>query len=235
MGYNPRDLKEGVERLGDVHWSTANIEHGHGSAALVHRAHRDYGANMIAQRAFLHMTRALITYDGGRATSLQKRALTAKLEKLRARQPQKITGRHMFLQHCQRAVLAVPLESRKGVGNISMQQHSGMYNLPAPDEIAKFNAAAETRVIDERNKIHDGILTVTRELLALDLPTEYTDNTSLTMARCPFGPSDFQSMAAMWNSDEFSRAEVDRMRDNVMGGIVAPEPELQKKDSRNAL
>ena len=51
----------GVELMAEVHCSTTIVEQGHGSAALVHRQHRQYSRQMTCTRSMLHMCRTLVT------------------------------------------------------------------------------------------------------------------------------------------------------------------------------
>ena len=58
LGFNRHSLVEGVERLGDVSWSTNVHEQGHASASLLRGEHPLYSSKTLTARAMLHMSRA---------------------------------------------------------------------------------------------------------------------------------------------------------------------------------
>eukprot|EP00969_Alexandrium_andersonii_P146917 6496631-Alexandrium_andersonii.AAC.1 len=69
--------------------------------AVMHRFHPEYGEHMICARALLHHMRPLF------ATPPELKAIAkvqAKLETLGKKQPEKVSGRHIFLSDCYKAL-----------------------------------------------------------------------------------------------------------------------------------
>jgi hypothetical protein len=114
LGFPIHMLAEGIDLLSHVHWTTTSIEQGHGSMALVHRLHRYYSAQQLCQRAFIHAIRALAADPDDDPAARSVRALDKKLVQLSRRQPQRITGRHIFLGDCQEALHTHTSLSKRG-------------------------------------------------------------------------------------------------------------------------
>lgn len=85
----------------EISWTTAGVEQGHGSMAVVHKLHRGYTASLLAARSLLHQCRVLFAKL---REDTATRRLRARFEKLEAARPERITGRHVFLADCYSAV-----------------------------------------------------------------------------------------------------------------------------------
>ena len=77
-------------------FSTMGVEQQHGSYATMKRLHPDYGLLTLAARGYLHSCRALFNPEESLA-AMEK--LQREQQKLEKRQPHKVGGRSMFLQH----------------------------------------------------------------------------------------------------------------------------------------
>ena len=123
VGHTRRALVEGVLLLRDVHLTTNSIEQGHGSAATIIRAHKQYGRDMLSQRSFIHMMRFMFPSNSAES-GVSKSRSEAKLKSPIAMQLQKIAGRHIFLGDLQAALAStIPLEKRSEVGQTMMARH----------------------------------------------------------------------------------------------------------------
>ena len=60
MGFSASQLEEGVRVLSDISWSSTSVEQQHGSASVLAKAHRRYGARSVAARSMLHMMRQFL-------------------------------------------------------------------------------------------------------------------------------------------------------------------------------
>ena len=91
-------IKQGIAKLAECRWSTAIIEQCHGSGAVIHKAHKEYAADMLAVRATIHMVRALFTQPNAHEDSQGRARFEGALEKEYAKHSKgRVTGRHIFL------------------------------------------------------------------------------------------------------------------------------------------
>ena len=77
-------------------FSTLTVEQAHGSLSTVLRSHKQMSQERLAMRSYAHSLRAL--FAKAPVDSIA-RSLAAKKEKMQKPQPQKVTGRHMFLSN----------------------------------------------------------------------------------------------------------------------------------------
>eukprot|EP00972_Heterocapsa_arctica_P058344 8607802-Heterocapsa_arctica.AAC.1 len=129
IGWSRDKLKDGLDRMGEVHWTTLVQEQGHGSVSLVHRVHRSYGVQMLTQRAFIHMSRGLFDHPGASTEAARLQKLEAKIKAKESYKPQKLVGRNVFLADCNDAARAIvaPAE-RKAKSQQIMAKHAKIYS-----------------------------------------------------------------------------------------------------------
>jgi len=125
LGYSRPLLIEGIERLADVHWSTTIVEQGHGSASVIHKAHRTYGVDKLCQRSMVHMMRALFPRHTEEVASQR---LENRLEAIAKKQPQKITGGHVVMAECMDIASSGPVERRGSRGQTITKLRGSMWN-----------------------------------------------------------------------------------------------------------
>ena len=63
MGYNLDQLRDCVELLGEISWSTVALEQGYGSCATVRRFHGECTGPVVSMRAMLHQCRHFFNPD----------------------------------------------------------------------------------------------------------------------------------------------------------------------------
>lgn len=225
LGYNREVLKEGLERLADVHWSTTIIEQGHGSAAAVHKCHSQYGQDMLCTRAGLHMVRALLPCPD---STKQAARVSARLAALAKRQPSKATGRQVFLKHCMQAAAEGPIESRGARGRAIMRAHSSMWQALSSSEQAHFEQQALLLSEQKREELARTIIQAELETLSRNaMSGEDLDAGALRLSNCKFSGVELDSLATLYGSLAFSHSEVLKLRKAAMEPPVAPAPAVQ--------
>ena len=129
------------------------MEQGHGSAATIHKFHPQLGSKWLARRAFLHQCRCLFQ------TSAEERRLAqlqAKLNRLLKKQPQRITGRQVFLRDLFHQLQEVPgAPSGSGQAHSLMRRH-GPYYQALPDSAKLDYQRAATALRLEREALIQG-------------------------------------------------------------------------------
>ena len=223
IGYSRRALSEGVSLFRDVHWTTNNIEQGHGSAATIVRAHKQYGRNMLSQRSFIHMMRFM--FPNAESVGAGRSRSDARLECLMGMQPQKITGRHVFLADLQAALAtAVPLARRGEVGQVMMARHGMVYRGLKPALREEYEARAANVADARRRAIDDELATLLGQRQAsghIRSRQDPGDPAQLQVSTCRFSEADLTALAAMYSSADFSNRKVEALREHA---IVGPPP-----------
>ena len=94
---HPRvQLRKVVELLGQCSWSSLPAEQQHGSLALLHRWHPEYGMEMLISRSLLHTAFRLVPHQSKLDKSISR--VIAKMDKLERCDPSKATGSHMLVK-----------------------------------------------------------------------------------------------------------------------------------------
>ena len=89
LGYNRSQVERGVKLFLYVHWTTMRCEQGHGSMAVLHRFHPDYGALTLLARALIHQCRG---FFAALADAEYEERLVRKRKALERKQPDKVHG-----------------------------------------------------------------------------------------------------------------------------------------------
>ena len=222
LGFNRVQIEQAVRLLGQIPWTTTTVEQGHGSTAIIHRLHRQYGEETLCRRAMVHMMRCLFATD---PTSSAETRVEARRKALAKWQPEKISGRHIFLADCMaEAKQQAGDEMTKAVGIAVMRKHGALFRgLPAAEQF-EYEARARQRVASERKDIDDALdnLVAARELRVRRLQDEELGIAeAFRVANCRFSSTDLSSLASLWNSDKYSIQGVAQLRQLAH---VAPQP-----------
>ena len=157
VGYDKDKLKQGLNLLLDVSWSTLSVEQAHGSAAVLHRFHPQYGCPFLASRTLVHQCRHLLgNTDEKKALLRQDR----QLQQLQAKVPTRLSGRQLFFkalssQFSKQAAGSSDVSRSNEFQQNLMKAHSRLYHmLPQQtmqefEDEAKGTAAAKTQTIDD--------------------------------------------------------------------------------------
>eukprot|EP00974_Lingulodinium_polyedra_P096110 9315106-Lingulodinium_polyedra.AAC.1 len=94
---NRQELLWGLRLMAEVNWATTTTEQQHASVTLMQRHHPDYDLDKLLVRAGLHTFRKLLPGLTPEEKELQK--LEKQLDRLEARQPDKVSGRLMFFKN----------------------------------------------------------------------------------------------------------------------------------------
>ena len=221
-GYNRLLIKKGLELLGQVPWSTNVQEQGHASASTIHRAHRQYGPNVLTSRAQLHMTRPLfVDCTRQRAAKLRGQA-----ERLRRRLSKRLTGRHVFLADFMAANQTVHprWSSNPEFSRSVMAQHGRVWRLLGPQTQQEYEVRASASE-DLRQDLLQAKLGDIEELVEksarLDQSKEQSQQASFKLSCCTWSLEEVQELLACFNLEEWSRSKVQSLR---AAALAPPEP-----------
>ena len=104
--YNEETMLEGCELLENCSWSSTVTEQAHVFASVVVRAHKHCGEPVMRSRSMVVATKPLLVKDVFEQRVLK---LRERIQRLRLRRPQNISGRHMFVSHLAANSAVIPL------------------------------------------------------------------------------------------------------------------------------
>ena len=228
LGWRMSVLVDGVERLGDVPWSTSAHEQGHGSAACIHKVHPGYSTRILTARAFLHICRCL--YSRPPVESIMKRTEAA-LARLDRKQPSKVHGKQMFLKDLQ-GVMAQRGTVTAASSMAAMQQHSKLFLRLPRDRQREYQRQAELHA-DAREVEHEleiEHLEQQRALVKARHAQEMeTTAGQIRASNCRFTTSDWEQLHTMWSdTDRWGANKVEAMRLKSMTAPVPPQDHVKR-------
>jgi len=89
---------EALMLLKEIPWSTAGVEQGHASAAIVSRLHPMSGLDSVADRAFCHSALPLLQDKGREKVHRKIEILEGRLARLRTKTGSGVSGRQIFFE-----------------------------------------------------------------------------------------------------------------------------------------
>lgn len=95
MGVSEPLLMQGIQMLSECPWTTKLVEQPHASVKSLMSAHSMYGVDTMMARAMIMQSRPLFTRD---SDETKTKTIRLRVARLRSRQPQRITGRHVYLR-----------------------------------------------------------------------------------------------------------------------------------------
>lgn len=228
-GYPEQRIVAAIRLMSEVSWSTTSVEQGHGSAATLHRVHKQYGANTLCMRSMVHMMRHLA------APPPMQDPLDAKLAKkeaaLERSQPQKITGRQAFLKDFMyQAKLEHGSESwSRTAAKKAFARHGSFWSALSPELKAKYEYEAQLQKSASYKELADELqgLRAARHLLqSRNLESECLKASLFRLANCRFSDQDFESMALLWDTEDFAGGRLQALRDKAMKSPSPPAPSI---------
>ena len=100
MGYNRARLLQAVHLLGQCSWTSAFTEKQHGSTSVIKKRHPDYGDDHLTARAFIHTFAQMLPSTS--SCDLRRQQVVQKLIRTLDKNPNRITGRQVYLAHIMR-------------------------------------------------------------------------------------------------------------------------------------
>jgi len=229
MGFNRAKLIAAVTLLQEVPWSSVPVEQAHASAAVIHRFHPEYGVDVLATRATLHQCRHFFLEP----PEVSKEARESKkIEALRRKGPEKVSGKHAFLAHLiESAKAALPAEAKLPQAMVRqiVREHGRLFQELPPAGQAAFHREAVQRASERSMGVQEELqhLQTARQLgkarVNAELLTEGLLN-RVPLAR--FSEVDYTSMKQLLATPDFAWPAVAQRRKALAKGPEAPPPEV---------
>lgn len=214
-GYNKQLLKEGLQLLAEVSWTTCGVEQGHGSVAVLHRLHPDYSLATLAARSMIHQTRSLFERP---ARALDK--VASRLRRVANKAPEKSSGRHYFLGEAYAALKQVLVAQGQSMTNDLrlkvMREHAGIYRALPLAKRRRYEAAASDGAVKRRAALDEE---VQHTLAALRIGRQReleeclaAGSIKFLLTNVRFTDNDWGAAASAWGSSDFSMGRVMDLR-----------------------
>jgi hypothetical protein len=215
LQYNRTLLADALVLLAEAPWSTQIVEQGHGSTAVLHKYHHEYGATALSCRTFLHRCRCLFR-PSDQEVELAK--LQARLLKLSAKPSSCLTGRHAFFRELVQNV-SPSIGTSAAVGQEArtqcMQRHGALYAQLAPSAQAAFDSKAHSMNLQK-----DGNVEMDRAHVsaAIQMHVDREKDAAAMegclnhLRNCRFGAQDMDAMVSLLVADTRAASVLTAMR-----------------------
>ena len=225
LGYPRRLLKQGLQLIRNVNFSTVAVEQAHGSAATVHRFHPSVGGHTLSLRAFVHMIRFhfLDSVEDRAADRLRARVL--RLEK---RNPRHISARHALVSEMfdnARECIPIGCKMPSHLRTQLMRDHVGVFNALPVHELDRLDTVARQRTLTKAIALTDDLQHARSAVIVNDRRNaEERAQRGLRnhIGDHRFTSADMQSLADIYNSSALTRARIVELREKAMRSPSAP-------------
>lgn len=127
MSFSQAVIEQGIAMLAECPWTSKLVEQPHAAVKSLMKAHSAYGRDMMMARSMILQCRIFFRLD---ADERRIFTLTKRIARLKARQPSKITGRHMFVRAVTRTASLYKAHGKDTPKNYQVQilkNHGQMY------------------------------------------------------------------------------------------------------------
>ena len=227
IGFPLEQMLEGVELLSRLSWSSKTVEEGHASASTLMKLHRRYGLATMKSRAMIIQSRAL--FQRNRSHN-QLARVDARLEKLRRRNPDKITGKGIWISQLFRTLKEQKQRGklvRRGTTNHLIRVHGRQWD--------KLTKTAQHRYLSmARDARAKGWATLGEQLevaanessrIRSQLDVERVCNGPLRLSTCALSNDEIERFDEMWDHLDFSHSKVGAAQVEAAKALKPPSAE----------
>lgn len=223
-GYQASSVAEGVRLLSEIQWCTTSVEQAHGSVAVVHRHHKQYGVDMLSARAMLHMTKQLL--PGEFPQTAPEKRYDAQVGRLAKKNAQKMTGRHVFFGDFCRALKDQAIQAGTFFDQkAAMKKHAAAWQALSADARRDFELRAAVRSTLASQATMDEVQGL-QALAALERKRldEFAEVNGMLfrLAHCRLRPEELDEAARKWGDEAFTAARVKELRAKAMSAPLPP-------------
>ena len=149
-------MKDSLDLLKEVHFTTTGVEQGHGSTAAMHKGHPRLGSEQLCGRSYLHTCKLLVQLPAESSTS----RLLKQAEALKSKVPERVGGRHIFWKELRReAAQELPPGQKlsKATSVALFAQHGSLWKQLPSEVQAEHNRSASRHAVESRKALEDEI------------------------------------------------------------------------------
>ena len=224
MKYNRAELVEAVSMLKDCRWSTAFAEQLHAHAAVLHKLHREYGAETLCSRAMISFLKLLVGDD---PLLMKEQQAHKKLTLLDRKCPEKASGRAHFLGSFAHEAKEVAASSRT-LTEEETQGHfaegSKRWAALEPAQKRAFEASSDSLRRAKRARIEDDKAKVRSDLALLlqrSAQERKLEGVQSKVSSCRLTEPWRQRLQELWHT--ISEVPARRKRAMIPLGVPAPQ------------
>ena len=209
----------------ELPWTTLNAEQLHGIAAALRRHHPEYALGTLLSRSTVLTAHKLLPKVSQEDRQLDK--LYAKEKKLERKNPNKASGRQLYLQELHEAARAKvgsqgrPLSTHQA--RLVMKKHGQSYAQKARFERVEWETRARVRAQEKRETIQSALQGLKAEIMLQRqrATAKAMERAPIMLRACAWGDEELQLFSAFLRGDDFNRRVVQALRAELE---EAPEP-----------
>jgi hypothetical protein len=224
-GYPFNELLKLVELFREIPFTTLAAEQQHGVFSALHRFHPDYSENMLTARAMLSTTWRMFP----KTSLLEKRRARLGLKrcKLKRKQPNKISGRHMYVKELFGLCIARrgKFNSRSGVRKL-MKGHGACWKLRPFQERQQWHLKARIMAASRRAALckETADINATMVTLDADIMAKATADKPMLMSESVFEEKHLQLMVDLCAGDDLTETRIEVLRAKALDCPPPAEP-----------
>ena len=213
-------LKECLYLLSDVPWATLMVEQQHGTLANLHRHPPDYSHETLVSRAMVVQLNKLLPCVS--AEEKQIALILSRLARLNAKQPSRITGRHLLLaelfdmvkRQAPSVAALPPGEARR----LFFKRHTDMYSRMPAVLRADIDHRAQLLAAEKEQTAQDDTehLRAARDLLLQRLDSLQSLSKPISMSVAALGDGDLRLFDALLGSHDYQETCLRSLRDEAL-------------------
>lgn len=228
LGFNRKDLVDGLKLLGQTRWSSMTVEQPHGSTAAIHKQHGGYATETLSRRAFVHMLRALLPSSPDDAQVIKIRKKIAALERL---QLQKMGGRQLFLGEFLETLKAQrPTMSIHALRDLAMRQHGHVFDCLPSAARRRYAVEAARRSELKKMDIAESIKHF-KTMLFLKAARGEVEGAEkshlLHVSNAKFSCAELQAFGEVWNSGGYTARDTRKLLRQYLVPPEVPSAEIR--------
>lgn len=229
LGFDRQSIFAGLSLMSNIGWSSTPTEQGHLPMSKMAQRHKGYSQESLRCRAMLTSMQPLLTPSAEEAAAAE---LRQKLIRLERRQPNKCSGRHVYMRDLHmRAKAALTVEQAQGpkLQKHIMKTHGARWaTLPAAtkhvfeSEAALSVAESMTRLAAERDKVREELEDLRRARSSgggADSPWR--------LSHCKFSEAEVAEFDRLWDDPRFGGKNLERLREAAMQDLQPPSEAFQ--------
>lgn len=221
-------LLEGIALLAECPWTTRQVEQPHAVAKALLQSHSAYGEGTMLARAVVTQGRTLFTTD---PDEKQLARLNIRWEKLRRKQPHRITGRHVYCRGLTKSA-ALYKKHKHDLGQVSVNKliknHKKLLDAESKANKRQLDELAVGLQEDRRVEIRARIHVVTQQMKVCRARLKFRHQeggTSLRDGLCRLGDCEKRMFDESYSSDEWTRQRVEAARTRALAPVGPPSEE----------
>ena len=211
-------------------WISIGAEQGHSPASVIHKQHPELHASQLTCRSFLYQFRPLFAQPEEEAVVLQ---FQKQIDTVLAKQPEKSTGRQLFLQEAMDAAKVLWERLSNDARIAIMQSHAERYFALSTNARGSYEFRAVTTKEMKINEYMERVLELQtkQDLASLRAWQRRKTQNPWRLSACTYDDAEQQVYQRMF--DELTQRHAEELREKAMQ--PPPLPDVQERLSQASI